>query len=163
MAIEKKFASSDLSNFRQDTFDHVVKELYRHQNFKFSVVIKRINRCGLKESSLRCYHSALNVYLRENKKRAFASRRFYEIIDELRNTCCEVLTPSEQDKRVQYAQIKYKKPTEKVEKPTDTFGVKLEGVIKIFGQEAECDGYMACYKEFVGQDIQKVIVDYKTC
>lgn len=167
MQIEREFAKMDLNQFKEGAYEHVIRELYRHQNFKVKSILARVNRGGITESSLITYNSALRTYLATGRKGKSCSNRFYAIIDELKASHCSILTPSEADRKIVTKPILIKtsapKQETKKEEGTVVYGVKIKDNIKIIGDESKCDGYVACYQEFVCGDIQKLIVNYKTC
>jgi hypothetical protein len=167
MKIEKELSKMDLNQFKEGAYEHVIKELYKHQNFNRKAILTRINRCGIAENSVTTYASELRTYLRTGKKKACFPDKFYLIIDNLKEKHCAILTPSEQDKLIvlKASRNKYEaeKEAPKKEEGTIVFGVKIKDDIKVIGEEAKCDGYMACYREFVCGDIQKLVVSYKAC
>ena len=171
MQIERELAKMDLNQFKEGAYEHVIKELYKHQYFNRKAILERINRCGIAENSVTTYASELRTYLRTGKKKACFPEKFYLLIDNLKETHCAILTPSEKDKLIvlKASRNKYENKIEvpkqetKKEEGTVVYGVKIKDNIKIIGDEAKCDGYVACYQEFVCGDIQKLIVNYKTC
>ena len=160
MQIERNLAEKDLNQFKTEPLKLLVKQLYKHQNFKIKVVLERINHLNYTEGTIGNYFTAIRNYLKNGTKSKFAGTRVYEIVDELKATHEAILTPSEKDRIIEYNR---KKPSENLVTlphslqiepiPTKTinlgqYGVKINNTIKLFPSKDACMAYIECYREF---------------
>ena len=73
----------------------VAQGLYKHQNFKSTVIADKVKSSWYKGSSIVALHSILRRYLATGyKDTKRTTELFYETIDNLRNTHCSILRPS---------------------------------------------------------------------
>ena len=156
MTIEKNLAQTDLNQFKTEPLKLLVKQLYKHQNFKIKAVLERINRLTYTEKSIGNYFTAMRRYLKDGTRSKVASSRINDIIDELKATHEGILTPSEKDRVTTYnfkqtTTVSQQFTTEPI--PTKTinlgqYGVKINNTIKLFPTKDACMAYIECYREF---------------
>lgn len=156
MTIEKNLAQTDLNQFKTEPLKLLIKQLYKHQNFKIKVVLERINHLNYTEGTIGNYFTAIRNYLKNGAKSKFVGTRVYEIIDELKATHEAILTPSERDRVTIYnhkqtTTVPQQFSTEPI--PTKTinlgqYGVKINNTIKLFPTKDACMAYIECYREF---------------
>lgn len=73
----------------------VAQQLYKHQNFKSSVIPNKVVSNFYKDSSVVALHSMLRRYLATGVKDLTRTPEvFYTTVDNLRNTHCSILRPS---------------------------------------------------------------------
>ncbi len=156
MTIEKNLAQTDLNQFKTEPLKLLVKQLYKHQNFKNKVVLERINHLIYSEKTISLYLQKIRSYLKDGIKNKAVAPRVYEIVDELKATHEAILTPSEKDRVTTY---NYKQTTTVPQQfttepiPTKTinlgqYGVKIGNTIKLFPSQDACMAYIECYREF---------------
>jgi len=161
MTIEKNLANTDLNQFKTEPLKLLVKQLYKHQNFKNKVVLERINHLTYTENTVNLYLQKIRLYLKDGVKNKAVAPRVYDIVDELKATHESILTPSERDRHI----VRDYKPTAKKVVslpplntatepiPTKTinlgqYGVKINNTIKLFPSKDACMAYIECYREF---------------
>lgn len=164
---EQRLASVNLTPFKTEEFktqplELLLKQIYKYQRFKGSVILQKINRMSFSESTVQRYINRTKQYLAtgETKKDTIGGR-FYEILDNLKSTHEAILTPSESEQGRKYApkprknsHIPHPTPTTVVEPPKytetipDQYGVKIQNVIKLFVNKEACDAYIECFREF---------------
>jgi hypothetical protein len=165
MLIENNFAKMDLNNFKQKSLELFVKNCYKYQKFNRTVAIKKFNYAGISEKTALCYFGRVTAYLHYGTKANKAPKGFYEYIDKLKAECCPILTPADNEK----ARVLPKrnplliKKKEHKENASIIYGVKIKDNIKVLDNEYMCNGYIACYKDFINEDIKKITVEYKEC
>lgn len=164
MKIEQQFAKMDLSQFKQKPLEIVVKGIYKHQRFKSSEIIKRINCVHYKENTVRTYIGIIRGYLNNGTKQ-LCMDDVYNIVDKLKSQHEAILTPPTGLEYVaSKSKCKHKKsdpqpsPTPQVEiesepqKITEVlptqYGIKTENTIKLFLTKECCDAYIQAYREF---------------
>lgn len=156
MTIEKELAKTDLNQFKTEPLKLLVKQLYKHQNFKNKVVLERINCLTYTQNTVELYLTAMRRYLKTGAKSKTVAKRIYDIVDELKATHESILTPSEKDRVTTY---NYKQTTTVPQQfttepiPTKTinlgqYGVKINNTIKLFPTKDACMAYIECYREF---------------
>ena len=73
----------------------VAQQLYKHQNFKSSVIPQKVSSKFYRDSSVVALHSMLRRYLATGVKDLTRTPEvFYTTVDNLRNTHCSILRPS---------------------------------------------------------------------
>ena len=100
MTIEKKLAQTNLNQFKTEPLRLLVKQLYKHQNFKNKVILERINRLTYTENTVNLYLQKIRLYLKDGVKNKAVASRVYDIVDELKATHESILTPSESDRHI---------------------------------------------------------------
>lgn len=55
MNIEKNLAQTDLNQFKTEPLKQLIKQIYKHQNFKSSVILNKINRANYSETTTKLY------------------------------------------------------------------------------------------------------------
>lgn len=162
---EQRLASVDLTPFKTEEFktqplELLLKQIYKYQKFKSSVILQKINRMSFSESSVQRYINATKQYLATGEPNGNIGVRFYEILDNLKATHEAILTPSESERGRTYAPRQRKNsncfpiPTRVVEPPKfteilpDQYGVKIQNIIKLFANKEACDAYIECFREF---------------
>lgn len=157
MTIEKKLAQTDLNQFKTEPLKLLVKQLYKHQNFKNKVVLERINRLTYTENTVNLYLQKIRLYLKEGIKNKAVAPRVYDIVDELKATHESILTPSESDRHIvrdykpttkKVVSLPQRQETTKITTKTTPhqYGVKCENSIKIFDSKDWALGYLECFK-----------------
>lgn len=170
MDIEKKLAKTDLNQFKQEPFKLLVKQLYKYQDFKTSVILNKINKLTYKDATIRVYVAAMRKYLKTGVEDCNA-RSLYDIIDELKATHTPILTPSASERHKSYKPRKQKpakpspapvpvEPPKYIEKIPPQYGVKSGDWIKLFSTKEMALGYIECYKVIGdGKPVELVTVD----
>ena len=68
MDIEKKLAKTDLNQFKTEPLKQLVKQIYKHQNFKTRVILEKINRANYSEHTVALYINKIKQYLKTGKR-----------------------------------------------------------------------------------------------
>ena len=171
---EERLAATNLTpfknntNVKDDVFKLLLKQIYKYQKFKQSVIFKKINRMSYGDSTVKGYISSSIIYLKTGTKNFVLPRRGYDILDSFKTKHEAILTPSENEKCVIYkprekAATPSPTPPEPVEPPKyietipDQYGVKIQNTIKLFANKDACDAYIECYKEFVTDKVVELV------
>lgn len=178
MTFEERLAATDLTPFKDNTsvkddvFKLLLKQIYKYQKFKQSVILKKINRMSYGESTVKGYISSSMIYLKTGTKNFVLPKRGYDILDSFKVKHEAILTPPENEKCVIY------KPREKAATPTPLeqpveapkyieiappqYGVKCENMIRLFDTKEYCLGFIDCYKTVGdGKPVELVKVDFE--
>lgn len=160
-------------NLKEDILKLLIKQLYKHQNFKNSAVLARINKMTYDEKSIINYLSYIRKYVKTGLKIKGVSEKVYKNIDECIARHEGILTPPEEERHMQkkpFSGIEQKpkvvstpikaEPPKYIERAEDDFGVKIDSSIKLFKSKEACEAYIQCYKEFnKEQEIKLVKID----
>lgn len=164
MKIEQQLAKMDLSQFKQKPLEIVVKGIYKHQKFKNSEIIKRINCVHYKELSVQAFISSVRGYLRDGIRRNNMVEIF-DIVDGLKAKHEAILTPPTGLEYKPPKSISKSKKSDPQPSPTPQveiepepqklvevlpthYGIKTENTIKLFLSKECCDAYIQAYREF---------------
>ena len=172
MEIEKKFATTDLSELKDAPLKLFAKHCVQYQDFKTNVALQKFN-CkilGLKESTIKLFFDGALSYIKYGVKTNGVKRKLFNFIDEIINTNQFVpLTPSLADKRRQLTRNKSKKyeinvPVIKKEQPKliekFVYGIRKDNTIMLFDTEREQNAFIQGYKFANGiDDLKKIILD----
>ena len=167
MQIEKDLSKMDLTQFKKSNYEHFLTQLYKHQNFKLSAVLKRVNRTSYSTHTLRAYLSAIKVYVNTGRKTRNLSGGGYKIIDKLIANHVQILTPSNEDKANEFYTKKPSPPTPPKEPPKYTeiipnqYGVKCDNMIKLFDSKEYCLGFIECWKQLNNKEATLVKVEFE--
>lgn len=174
---EERLAATNLTPFKQnnvkdDVFKLLLKQIYKYQNFKQSIILEKINCMSYSKSTVKGYIQSSILYLNHGVKNHILPRKGYYILEDFKAKHEAILTPSETDKARPYKP--YKKstlsptPPEPIEPPKyietipDQYGVKIQNTIKLFANKEACDAYIECYKEFNGdKPVELVKVEFE--
>lgn len=169
MAVEKKLALADLSKYDEiQRRNNLARDIIKYQNFKAEIAISKINSNGLSRATLLNYFRAGKLYIRDNTKRKNISNSLYEALDTMVAQHVQPLTPSKEEQgktyninakqivKVSIPAIDTKKPlTEKIE-----YGVRLDGMIKLFKDDVEANLFIDGAK-YAGKDLELLSVVVK--
>lgn len=68
MKIEENLAKKDLSVFKTQPLELLVKQIYKYQKFKTSVILQKINLMTYKPNTAKVYIEAVKSYLHDGFK-----------------------------------------------------------------------------------------------
>ena len=164
MNIEKNLAQTDLNQFKTEPLKLLAKQLYKHQDYKFSIVINRINRLNFKDSTIYEYYRKIRQYLTDGTKHK-GYDALYRYVNEFKESGLTPLRPSEKEAIKKYTRSgkQLKTPTEPpkyIEKVPPQYGVMCENKIILQPSKEMALGYLECYKIIGdGKAVKLVTVD----
>lgn len=167
--LEKILANTDLNQFKTEPLKLLVKQLYKYQDYKISVVLTQINMMNFKEATVREYYAKMRSYLKNGvKHKGFKS--LYEYLDEFKISGLTPLRPAEENKVKEYK--KSSKPTNPsptpqsveppkyIEKIPPQYGIKCGDWIRLQPNKEMALGYIECYKVIGdGKQVELVTID----
>ena len=102
MNIEKSLAQTDLNQFKTEPLKQLIKQIYKYQKFKSSVILNKINRANYSEATAKLYINKIKQYLKTGVKVHNMPVKIYNILEELKAVHTPILTPSESEKAKVY-------------------------------------------------------------
>lgn len=153
MEIEKKFATSNLNQFKVAPVEHFVKEVLKYQYWQTSKALERINYAPLKKISAEFYFNNIMRYLNGGKHTL--SKSYVDFIEKYRN----IVTPIEPEtgsRRYSYqerpsrrkpivSEIK-KEPLVKSLIQNFIYAVRIDNMFMTFGSSGEVKAFTQGYK-----------------
>ena len=153
MEIEKKFATSNLNQFKVAPVEHFVKEVLKYQYWQTSKALERINYAPLKKISAEFYFNNIMRYLNGGKHTL--SKSYVDLIEKYRN----IVTPIEPEtgsRRYSYqerpsrrkpivSEIK-KEPLVKSLIQNFIYAVRIDNMFMTFGSSGEAKAFTQGYK-----------------
>lgn len=168
MNIEKKLAQTDLNQFKTEPLRQLIKQIYKYQKFKSSVILNKINRANYSETTVKLYINKIKQYLKTGVKVHSTPANVYNILEELKAVHAPILTPSESEKAKVYKTRKQKvsepiktvEPPRYIEKIPPQYGVMCENKIVLQPSKEMALGYLECYKIIGdGKAVKLVTID----
>lgn len=154
MKHEQNFNKMDVRTLKTDVLEQVMLQCYKHQQFKTSAAVKKINRGHYSERSITNYLDLTKSYFTRGVKYPRVSSRIYDLLDKFKASHVAILTPTESERykplsptiKVHPQADKLVKQIQKINFPK--YGVKYENTIKVFDNKDFCLGYKECFEVF---------------
>lgn len=145
---------------QENRLRNLAKNIVQYQNFKTSVILKRIDNAGYSSLTLKSYITSGIIYIKRGVKNKQTGVKIYEYIDDAIKNCVQPLTPKQNEIRINYPNRTknkaYKKdtvlPIQQVlnnlskeissKKNSYMYAIKLNNTLKIYNSLPEAQAFL---------------------
>jgi len=154
----------------QNRLKNLAINIVKYQNFKTSVILKKIDNAGYSEQTLKSYINSGIAYIKGGNKLNKCGN-IYKYIDEAIKDCVQPLTPAFDEKR-EFVKSRFKNknveiPVQKVLKKIKSdakafhYAIKIENCLNLLENNDEAIGFNKClaYMNKPIGSIVKVVIE----